>query len=246
MRSSTLILLISSLLIFSLIPSVLIGQSQFQTGFYGSFGIRSRNIWRGFDLLPDDQPVLQSTIGYKLGLSGLNAKLKVSSALKDRSRLKNRDMVKDLDELLLTIDYSRPGEVLGWRIGINNYYYPRSDRTWDRYSPEIFLGLSLESIILFPKLTFYYDANLGDNFYALLSLGQFIPIGERLFTFRMQLGYNNGQFGVQRGISNIDFQLSTDVYLSSFILRPMVGYVIIPEGTVNSENEIWFGLQLVF
>ncbi|MCK5146465.1 hypothetical protein KAR48_06890 [bacterium] len=221
-----------------LMPALLLGQGFVQPGFSGDAGVVSRYIWRGMDMMPDNAPTAQLNMNYVFGMSGISFSASGSMAMRDR------DLLKAGDEAIFVLDYSKVGEKFGFTFGLNNYLYPNAGG--DSYSPEIYTGISFQSIIMFPTLTFYYDFNLADDWYVSLSGGQFVPIGERLFTLGWVVGYNHGQFGTDPGISHIDITLSTDVFPFGQKVTPVIGYVITPGDRVNIENEFWFGARWAF
>jgi len=49
---------------------------------------------------------------------------------------------------------------------------------------------------------------------------------------------------VDSGLSDICFGLSTDFAFQKLTLTPSINYVIIPNETVNQEDEIWAGLSI--
>lgn len=207
-----------------------------------SVGIVSRHIWRGFDLLPDNEPALQGLIHYAFGSTGFEVSLLGSTALSNRNNIKNLNLPKDLDEFDVILKYYKSLHPnWGLTLGVNNYFYPRRDEFDNAYSTEAFLGLTLQNIPLFPTITFYYDFNLGNDLYVNLSLQQFVPMGERLFLLKISTGYNHGQYGVNAGISDIELNFSTDFRLSVFKFTPSINWIIVTEDSVNPNNEIWFG-----
>ncbi|RMF57054.1 MAG: hypothetical protein D6743_19455 [Calditrichaeota bacterium] len=207
-----------------------------------SFGVVSRNIWRGFDVLPDNEPALRGALHYVFGSTGFETLIVGQTAFSNRDEIKGRHRAKDIDEIDLTLKYFRSlSPSFGLTVGLNQYFFPRIDDFDNAYSPEGFVGLTLQNIPLFPTVTFFYDFNLGDDLYVRLSLEQFVPMGERLFLLKIAAGYNNGQYGVSSGISDIELNFSTDFNISVFTLTPSINWVVAPENSVNRNNEIWFG-----
>jgi len=210
-----------------------------------SAGAVSRYIWRGFDVLPKGNPAFQGALKYVFGTSGFEATLFGSTALSGRDSLKALNLAKDLDEIDVVLRYYRSlSPSFGLTLGLNNYFFPRKKSFKQAYSPEVFAGLTLQAVPLFPTLLFYYDFNLGNDLYVRLNLQQFVPMGERLFLLKIGFGYNNGQYGVKSGFSDIEFNFSTDLRLGGFELTPSINWVINTESTVNPNNELWFGAFL--
>ena len=201
---------LASAVLLSLLSSAsLFGQLYAPPGGKFSAGVVSKNIWRGFDVLPDDEPALQGSLHYVFGASGFETLVAGSFALSNRSRLKALNLSRDLDEIDFILKYYRSlNQTFGLTVGLNSYFFPRKNK--DVYSPEAFAGITLQNFPLFPTITFYYDFNLGDDLYVRLSLQQFVPMGERLFLLKIAAGYNNGQYGENSGLSDIEFNFSTD------------------------------------
>jgi hypothetical protein len=95
-------------------------------------------------------------------------------------------------------------------------------------------------------LTGYYDFNLGDGLYLTLNLQKSFPLGRRVLCTTFLLGYTTQykSIGVDPGLSDICFGLSSDFVLKKLTLTPCLNYVIVPNETTNKENEIWGGLSI--
>lgn len=199
----------------------------------------SRYIWRGFDTINDDKPAVQPSLTLNLGDSGLWFNLWSAIALTDT----------DFVELDLIVGYDR---VLSKDIvlltGIGYFTFPSYPNYPDKNSasPEIYLGTTFSSIPLSPRLTAYYDFNLGDGFYMTLDLQKCFPLAGRAFCSTFLLGYTTqySSIGVDSGFSDICFGLSTNFILGKLMLTPSLNYVIVPNETINQEDEIWAGLSI--
>jgi hypothetical protein len=131
--------------------------------------------------------------------------------------------------------------------GIGYFTFPSYPNYPDKSStsPEIYLGTTFCSIPLSPRLTAYYDFNLGDGLYATLNLQKSFLLGGKVLCTTFLLGYTNQYKSiVDPGLSDICFGLSTDFVFKKLTLTPCLNYVIVPNETINQENEIWGGLSI--
>ena len=80
----------------------------------------------------------------------------------------------------------------------------------------------------------------------LLSLSRDFRIGTKILNTSFLVGYMDQyqDIGVDPGFSDICLSISTDFGYKSIILTPSINYVIVPNDTVNDENEFWVGLMV--
>jgi uncharacterized protein (TIGR02001 family) len=201
----------------------------------------SRYIFRGSDIIPNDRSALQPSLTLSLGESGLWLNIWSAIALVDT------DFV-ELD-LIVGYDESLSKDVtLSAGIGLFTFPsypdYPNKNST----SPEIYLGTTFPSLPLSPRLTAYYDLNLGDGLYLTFDLERSFTLGAQVLrpTFLVAYTTQNESFGVDPGFSDVCFGLSTDFPLQRLTLTPCLNYVIVPNETVNQEDEIWAGLTISY
>ncbi|KPL05537.1 MAG: hypothetical protein AMJ73_00315 [candidate division Zixibacteria bacterium SM1_73] len=199
----------------------------------------SRYIWRGFDTIPNNKPSVQPSITLNFGKSGLWLNLWSAIALVDT----------DFVELDFIVGYDKvlPKDIT-LSTGVGYFTFPSYPNYPDKNStsPEIYLGTAFSSIPLSPCLTAYYDFNLGDGSYLTLDLQKSFALGGKVFCSTFLLGYTNqySNFDVDSGLSDICFGLSTDFAFQKLTFTPSINYVIIPNETVNEEDEIWAGLSI--
>jgi uncharacterized protein (TIGR02001 family) len=214
-----------------------LAHSQIEIG--STLTLVSRYIWRGFDTIPNDKPALQPSLVLNLGKSGLWFNLWSAIALADT----------DFVELDFIVGYDK---VLSKHVtlsgGIGYFTFPSYPNYPDKSStsPEIYLGTTFNSIPFSPRLTAYYDFNLGDGLYATLNLQKSFLLGGKVLSSTFLLGYTTQykDIGVDPGLSDICFGLSTDFVFKRLTLTPCLNYVIVPNETINQENEIWGGLSI--
>jgi len=199
----------------------------------------SRYIWRGFDTIPNNKPSAQPSLTLNFGKSGLWFNLWSAIALVDT----------DFVELDFIVGYDRVlSKNVALSTGVGYFTFPSYPNYPDKNSasPEIYLGTTFSSIPLSPRLTAYYDFNLGDGLYLTLDVQKSFPLGAKVFRSTFLLGYTTQykNFGVDSGLSDICFGLSTDFVFKKLALSPSLNYVIVPNETINREDEIWTGLSI--
>lgn len=199
----------------------------------------SRYIFRGSDIIRDNRPAVQPSVTLNLGESGVWFNAWSAVALVDT----------DFVEVDLIVGYDKVlSKDITLSTGIGLFTFPSYPNYPDKNSssPEIYSGATFSSVPLSPRLTAYYDFNLGDGFYLTLDLQKSFYLGGQALRPTFLLGYTNQnkKFGVDPGLSDICFGLSTDFFLKGLTLAPSLNYVIVPNETVNEENEIWVGLSI--
>ena len=228
------------LIVFLSLP--LIGKN-----FNAQVDFTSRFIWRGFDLLPDNNSALQPSLTYDFGDSGFSLNVFTSFALTDR------DIYKYADEIDLTLTYAlKTQESLSLVLGFTNYgWWFAHDFTFeDNTTQEFFVELGFPKVPFSPKLTAFYDINLGDGLYVQLEGGHSLPLrGELNLDLAATLGYNAGLYlpeGQDTGFSDLTIGASLPIKLGSLTLSPFVNYTFVFLDAVNEDNELWFGASLIF
>jgi len=112
----------------------------------------SRYIWRGFDLNPQNKPVLQPSITYSFGDSGLAVNVWGSFSFEN----------KELNELDLTLSYDFSiSEKLSLSIGFIHYgwYFGEVFSFEDDTTQELFVSVGFPKILFSPNISLYYDLN---------------------------------------------------------------------------------------
>jgi len=188
----------------------------------------SKYIWRGFDVL-DANPAFQPSIDLSFGDTGLGFNIWGSMALDDRSNL------DDYDEVDFGLSFERDlTDYFSFSVGSVLYWYPNLDEDDTTY--EVFFGGTLTQILFNPALTLYYDLDLGDDLYAELSGSHDIPAGDYELSTSLTIGYNNGQYEVDRGFSDMRLSASMDFPVWKLTITPGLNYTFILEDTVNEDN----------
>jgi len=199
----------------------------------------SRYIWRGFDCIANDRPAIQPSITFDFGKSGVWFNAWSAFALADT----------DFVELDLVLGYDRVfSEDFTFSAGAGYFTFPSISGFPDKNSttPEVYAGVTLTSFPLSPNLTLYYDFNMGDGIYATLSVSPEFGVQGRTIRSSVLVGYTRQYRGleVDPGFSDICLGISTDLVLKDLTLTPSTNYVIVPNESINDENEIWVGLSV--
>jgi hypothetical protein len=206
----------------------------------GEIALVSRYIWRGFDLLPENKPAVQPYVAVDLGKSGLSVGVWSSFALA------NWDAYRGADEVDLSLAYSFKMPE-GWEAtaGFTNYgYWFTPEFTCKNgTSQEFFATLARSDLPLSPKLSVYYDVNLGSGLYATLEGSLTEKLGERLsLAAGALIGFNSRQYIERTGFSDIDLYLRAPLELGRVELTPSFNVMVPLMDEVNEHTEFWFGL----
>ena len=199
----------------------------------------SKYIWRGFDTIADDRPAVQPSVTMAFGRSGLWLNLWSAVALADT----------DFTELDIIAGYDRSlSEHFTFSLGAGYFTFPSMPHYPDEKSttPEAYVGMTACSFPLSPSLTLYYDFNLGDGVYATLSFGRDFQVKGSHIHSNILVGYTRQyrSIGVDPGFSDVCLGLSTDLSFQGVTVTPSISYAIVPNETINDENEFWVGLSI--
>ncbi|MFC1726526.1 TorF family putative porin [candidate division KSB1 bacterium] len=198
----------------------------------------SRYIWRGFDLTPDNSPNIQPWVNFSFK-SGFNFNIWASTPLK------NREANDNYLEMDLTLSYSKSlSKVVDFSAGLIYYALTHMDGFPDDKSttPEFFVSVGNSVLPFSPKISAFYDTNLGDGIYIMVSGSKGIP-AIPLFNLEVSAGLMD-MFGVS-GISDLNIGISKELDIAGYSVCPRVVFTLIPDSDVNSSNsEFWFGVSL--
>ena len=197
----------------------------------------SKYIFRGWDLTPNNKSAVQPGVSYSKGSMeyGYWSSFAVS----------NRDELGSLDEFDLYFSYS--GSLNGtteYSVGLTYYSWLNADDfSFDNNTtPEPFITVADSRMPYGLSLGLYYDLNLGDGVYLQASGGHSMKFAERAVDLSLSVGYNGGQWGADAGISDIVLSAGSSFEFSFVSLSPAVYYAIIPEKSINNDNQFWFSL----
>ncbi len=222
---------------------LLLNSSALQAQFSTSMDYSSSYIWRGFDLNPTKKPVLQPSIGYEFGRSGLNLKIWGSFSFYD----------KEANEFRLIFSYAYSGlkniALSGGLIHYGWYFAEDFDFGYDT-SHEVFVRARMLEIPLEPALTVFYDFTNGKGFYILLQAESSFRFTKSLgASLWGSLGYNGGQWlaeGADPGLSDCDLGLDIPVSLGKFDIVPFFRTTFVLLDAIGKKTYFWYGLSVQF
>lgn len=201
----------------------------------------SSYIWRGFDLNPYKEPVLQPSLTYGNTESGLSLELWSSFSFANR----------DLHEVDLLLTYRKTvGPSLDLSAGLIHYgwYWSPNFRFGDDTSHEVFIGAGLSLPFFYPHLTVFYDFTNGDGLYILLESEISLTFLTWLDTvFDASLGYNGGQWlseGIDPGFSDLNLRVSVPLSLGPVRFSPYAQYTRVLMEAIGQENIFLYGLSV--
>ncbi len=209
----------------------------------GQVDLFSSYIWRGFDLNPTHQPVMQPSVTFAFGDSGLSANVWFSISSVDRQ----------LDETDFTLSYDfKISENVALSAGFIHYawYLTKNFDFDDNTTHEFYLTAALPKVPLSPGLSVYYDFHNGDGIYAALSLAHSLKLKKNAAVdLSASLGYNDGiwlEEDDDTGISDLSLGAAVPIVVGKVTLTPFVNYTIVFLDDVSEENHFWFGLSVTF
>lgn len=231
--------------VYSLILLCLVGMfsSTLWAEFYVKTDLASRYIWRGFDLNPYKKPVLQPSLFYEFGDSGLSMDLWMSFSKED----------KELTETNVTLAYTwKLMEQFTIETGFIHYgwYFAPDFRFEDDTSHEIYAKLGLPELVTQPAVTFFYDFTNGDGIYILIEGGHSFDLVKALeASFYTSIGYNGGQWLAEEtapGFSDFNIGLSLAFKWKDFQIVPYANYTFVLLDAIGKEDHFWFGVSLLY
>jgi len=237
MKKRTITLTLLSLILYCfLFTTPLTAEGPFTLDF------NSRYIWRGFDLNPNNHPVIQPSLSFPLGDTGFSIDLWGSFSFEDKEGYET--------DITLTYELTQ-SENLSLSIGLIHYgWYFSQDFTFkDDTTQEIFISLALPKLPLSPTLSLYYDFTNGSGLYALCEISHDILLSNHItLKLNSSLGYNEGQWIEGSGFSDVVLSVSLPLHIGNISLTPFLGTVFILLDEVNPgvNNEIYMGLSLNF
>ncbi len=227
--------IIFGLLTIAVLSQPLVANINYQLNIVSSY------IWRGFDLNPDQRMVVQPSVDYSFGNSGLALNIWGSFSFVN----------KEANEIDLTLSYAfKASKNVSLKAGLIHYgYYFTQDFSFDdNTSHELFVSAGLLNTITHPTLTVFYDFTNGDGFYFQLETGHSIPITPSVQTdFFASLGYNGGQWlaeGVDPGFSDLNIGMAVSLEYKDWIITPYANYTFVLLDALGSDNYFWFGISV--
>ena len=224
---------------FLLIALLLGGFAHAQVTVSGGVDFASKYLWRGYNLV--NGPVLQPSADISFGESGFAVNIWASAALQDRG------INGAADEFDVTLAYGKEvNDAYSVSAGLIYYSFPNQDSFSfsDHTTPELFASLGLSKVPFSPSVSFYYDLNLGDGWFAGFSAEQSFKIAEQPLNFGANLGYNQNQFGADAGFKALALSLGSDFKVGDFSVSPALNAAFAPEKSMTDVNHWFFTLSV--
>lgn len=236
MSRKILLTVVISVLLCVLLPGRMDAGVDCSVDFY------SRYIWRGFDLNPDNKPVVQPSITYAFGDSGFSVNLWGSFSFEN----------SELNETDITLSYEFKNlKTISLSIGFIHYgwYFTEGFTLEDNTTQEVYVTAGLPGVPLNPTVSLYYDINNGDGLYATFGVSHGLSFAQSLtLELAATLGYNGGQWTESTGFSNLNLTASLPISLNKISIAPIVGttFILMDEVNPGVDNEFYVGVSLAF
>ncbi|MDQ1353104.1 MAG: hypothetical protein QG657_3410 [Acidobacteriota bacterium] len=216
-------------------------------GFSYQVDFTSRFIFRGIDILSNNNPAIQPSITYTFGDSGFSLNAWSSFALSERDRCKYLDEI----DLTLTYAFNTPEKYL-LEVGFTNYgyWFSKAHRFKDMTTQEFFVKAGLPKVLFSPTLVAYYDINQGDGLYLQLSGVHTVALDKKInLDLSAKLGYNAGWCipeGAKKGFSALTIGATAPFKAGKITLCPFINYTFVFLDAINLNDEFWFGVSVIF
>ena len=198
----------------------------------------SKYIWSGYDLTPNNRAAIQPGITYSH--ESFEVGYWSSFAVSDR------DNLSSVDEFDVYFSYSSKfGDRFEYSVGFTHYSWLNMDEFnfSDGTTQEPYFSLTLAESPFSPTVTAYYDLNLGDGLYLSAGSGYSLEVGTKSWELSVVLGYTDGQWGADKGVSDLVLSAGTSFDLSVGSISPTFNVAFVPNDSVNDENEFWISVS---
>jgi len=215
----------------------------------GSIDALSGYVWRGFILGSDEALVLQPSLTFGFGESGVALNVWGSAFAMDRST-KKTDQVDELD---FTLSYDTTvGEdgKIGLSIGFIEYTFPSLD-AGTKHSEEIYGGLSFDHQLA-PSITVYYDFGVIDDYYVTAGIGPEFPLGDKEnapvlgLSASVGISGDSAPYGGSAGFHDVTLSVSLGFARDNISFAPYVGYSYADDGINPDNSSFWGGISVGF
>ncbi len=207
-------------------------------------------MWRGFDLLPNNDPAIQPDVYFSLGNTGVY--LGIWGSFAPDSKWDIWDEWDFYGGYNFTVAENSKYE-LNIDAGYTYFHFPNQNKDID--SQQISLAFQLTNLLeifsnkLEPYLTMYYgfaahshaDDSKQEAFWVKLGAAYSVPVKEQDVNFYLETYYNDGAgtAEVESGISHIACGIDTVFQIAKLSIQPRLNYQWTLEDTVNDEDEVW-------
>ncbi|HEX05555.1 MAG TPA: hypothetical protein ENH10_10465, partial [Bacteroidetes bacterium] len=178
-------------------------------------------MWRGFNVL-NNAPAVQPTVTGILGDTGFDVNAWFSFALRDRYE----QAIRDLDEMDLTLTYSRSIGAIDMRAGIFTYHLFTQDDYPDEatFVREAFGGITLTTLPLSPWITYNYELlkEGGNDWYLEAGLEHVIALSSgQPVVFSAHTGWYKADWGDLGGeVTDISLSVSLPIETGRLSIVP--------------------------
>jgi hypothetical protein len=196
-------------------------------------------VWRGIDVLGGGIPV-QPWATAEFGATGLSVTAWGSFATADRDFQIAGVPRSDMDEMDITLDFSRDAGPLALSIGGIHYsYFSQGYPSETTTTYEAYVGAGLARLPFAPTVTAFYDFNLGDGVYLAFTGEQSVPLGRPVDLF-FGVGYMDQNWRPEAGISDVNVGVGLPFSLGRLSFAPSVTYTYAPaSGPLESSSTVW-------
>ncbi len=216
-------------------------------------------MWRGLDVLPDDDGAVQPDFTLDLGETGFYVGLWGSFGYDSKWRI--------WDELDFYGGYystfmEETRHAVDFDFGYTYFLFPSQGRSVD--TQEVAFAFSLPKLLpnigpsnIVPYTTFYYgwstEGTADEGLWVKLGASYDLPIPnlmpqqkEQALSIYVETFHNDGaqSFQTKTGWSHLATGISTSIEWHKLVFTPGINYQWSWEDTVNSENEFWFTFSI--
>ena len=219
--------------------------AQSEVSIDASLDALSGYVWRGGILGSDEKIVLQPSLTFGFGESGVALNVWGSAFAADRSTL------DQVDELDFTLSYDTSlGEdgKIGLSLGFIEYTFP-SLNAGKKHSEEVYGGLSFDHQLA-PSITLYYDFGLIDDYYVTAGVGPEFPMGDGdnapVFGLGASVGISGDAYGGSAGFNDVTLTASVSWASGNWSFGPFAGYSYADDGVNVDNSSFWGGVSVGF
>ncbi|MDD2999631.1 MAG: hypothetical protein PHV05_11270 [Candidatus Riflebacteria bacterium] len=202
----------------------------------------NRYIWRGFDLNPDNNFVVQPSLDFTFPESRWSINLWHSMSAEEHQ----------LNEIDLTFNYDfETSENISVSAGLIHYgwYWVNDFNQNDHTTIETYVAIGWDKLALSPKLSFNHDCKNGNGLYTQLSLSKEIALSKtQNLEISSALGYNRKQWINKSGFTDLSMTASLPLTSGKATITPFMGisWTLMKEINPDVSREYWLGLSLEF
>jgi uncharacterized protein (TIGR02001 family) len=217
----------------------------------------TRYVWRGQDLLSDNDPAIQPSLTFALPIN-LSFNIWGSYGFGGAS---GKNLLNELD---FTLSYAGTiNKDISYTVGHYYYTFHHLAAGSPKESQETFAGVSFPNAALKPSITLYGDwgSSVSKGYYLSVAGSRDFKLGivkkAPSLTLNLSAGYCDGQWRMEPGVSDINLGISTSLTIGKTIVTPAITYTYVPhKGSsakgdtvppkINLKDEIWGSLNFSF